>query len=215
MYHGFCPGTDVPTGWVFGYIDLQITIRRVEPPGPLFLLFLQHKLKGARQSQLIVLRWHSWHRGRNLHVILGAGLLTDNGVPVSVACSVSLKVPQRGNINHNSCLSPEVMSVFFRQIDEFYHLKEQIQIIPWCSTWAQCPFCSGQFCFWKSASKGRSPDYARSPTKIISSYSTSQLRLLALMNRLPCTWHLQQEPLEAVWEKTKYHFRLSALQSSH
>lgn len=94
-YHGFCPGADVPTGWVFGYIDLQITIRRVEPPGPLFLLFLQHKLKGAPQSQLIVLRWHSRHCGRNLHVILGAGLLTDNGVLVSVARSVSLQSPTK------------------------------------------------------------------------------------------------------------------------
>lgn len=94
MYHGFGPGADVPTGRVFGYIDLQITVRWVEPPGPLFLLFLQHKLKGAPQSQLMVLRGHSWHGGRNFHVILGARLLTDDGVPVRVARSISLQKSQ-------------------------------------------------------------------------------------------------------------------------
>lgn len=111
MYHGFRPGADVPTGWVFGYIDLQITVRWVEPPGPLFLLFLQHKLKGAPQSQLMVLRGHSWHGGRNFHVILGARLLTDNGVPVRVTRSISLQSPKMGNIIHNSCLSSAAFSI--------------------------------------------------------------------------------------------------------
>lgn len=144
MYHGFCPRADVPTGRAFRYIDLQITVRWVEPPGPLFLLFLQHKLKGAVESQLMVLWWHSWHCGRNLHVILGARLLTDNGVPVGVACSVTLESHKKRK--HYSQQLSFISGDVFRSLlvysliteDWFEHLKEKPKIIPSCWILAQC-----------------------------------------------------------------------------
>lgn len=90
-HHGFSPGADVPAERLFGNIDSQVTVGRVEPTGPFSLLFLCHELEGASQSQLTVLRGHGGHRGRDLHVVLRAGFFADNGVLVRVACSVSLE----------------------------------------------------------------------------------------------------------------------------
>lgn len=89
-YHDFGPGADIPAGWLFRNVDLQVAVRRGEPPGSLPLLFLCHELKGAAQTWVTIVRRHRRHRGGDFHVVLGTGLLTDNGVPIRVACSVSL-----------------------------------------------------------------------------------------------------------------------------
>lgn len=119
-HHGFGPGADIPTGWLFRNIDPQVAVGRVEPSGPFSLLFLHHKLEGASQAQLTVLWWHSRHGGRDLHVILGAGFFTDNGVSVRVARSVSLeghtererysKLPQQLSVTRETAFSISLQS---------------------------------------------------------------------------------------------------------
>lgn len=90
-HHSFSPGADISAGWMFRYINPQVAVWWVEPPSPLSLLLLRHELEGATQTQLIVFRWNSGDRGRDLHVVLGSGFFTHYGVPVRVSCSVALE----------------------------------------------------------------------------------------------------------------------------
>lgn len=86
---------------MFRHIDLQVAVGRVEPAGPLPLLFLHQDVKRFSLTQITVNQRDSVDRGRNLHVVFGPNLFPHYGVVVCVACPVTLATQRH-------CFSPPV-----------------------------------------------------------------------------------------------------------
>lgn len=88
-YCDFGPGTSFPVPRLFRHIHFHVRIWGVQPSCFLTLLSLCHVLE-RRERYSIILKGESSHSCWDLHITLVPRLLSNERMPVCIACSVAL-----------------------------------------------------------------------------------------------------------------------------
>lgn len=88
-YRDFGPGTSFPVPRLLRHIHLHVSIWWIQPSCFFTLLSLCHELEG-REWSTVIFKGEGSHGCRDLHVTLVPRLLSDQRMPVRIACSVAL-----------------------------------------------------------------------------------------------------------------------------